>query len=184
MKRYVIYLVWALLISTTTFPFFDLSPWIVIDNTTKFDFICEIEARYSPCEKEAFTLFFKNDDNLNIVFSEEQDENENEYMKIIINFTCYAEHPSVLNPMFYEENELFNPEIKSLKFTHQSLQLTTFCSPIKKDHRYFSIAYQPDNGIMIHAGEISTYIKCLNNFKQMMRNVVLAALDATNWLPY
>lgn len=184
MKRNLPFLVCALLISTTTFPLFDLSPWIVIDNSTKFDFACEVEAAYYPVDSDNISVLINKDDNFNVSFDQAEDEDGNEYIKINIHFACASQCASVLNPMFYEDDELFNPKIKSVTLTHQSLQLTTFCYPTKKDLRYFSIEYQLDNGIIMKMNEISTYIKCLNNFKQTMRNVVLAALEATNWLPY
>ena len=174
----------SLLISTPTFPFFDLSPWIVIDNTTQFEFTCQIEALYYPSEDENRTIFINKDDNFNVSFDQCEDEDGNECIKIMIIFMCSAHHAIVLEPMFYEDDSLFNPEIKSLSLTHESLQIQTICYPTQQNNRYFSINYQPDNGFTVTNNEISTWITCVNNFKKAIRTIILAALNAVNWLPY
>lgn len=183
MKK-IIYLLYSLLIITASLPISALSPWIVVDNTTKFDFTCEVEIIYYDFDSENNTLFINNEDELSIFCDNGQDEQGNEFMKFTLSFDCQAGHTTVLNPIFYEYNEPCNPKIASVAFTHESLQLKAFCNPQREDHRYFSINYHPENGIYTNTQAISIYIKCLNNFKQTLRSIVLAALDVVNLLPY
>jgi hypothetical protein len=89
MKK-IIYLIYSLLVSTTIFPIFDLSPWIIIENKTKLDLVCKIEAMCYPSDNEKITLFMNNDSNFNITLDQDQDKDENEFLKITINFVCNA----------------------------------------------------------------------------------------------
>ncbi len=160
---------------------------MVIENKTKLDFACKIEAIcYQSDEEDHITLLLDNNNgnNLNITFDQGLDENNNEFLRIIINFTCGAETTFVYNPMFSENNILFNPEIKNVDFTHQSLQIINFCTPQNSDQRYFSIEQHKDFGIIAQMHPISMHIKCLNNFKQMVQALLAAAMHVTNLLPY
>ncbi len=177
------FLICSLLISTPLFSIFDVSPWIIIENKTKLDFECKFEAIYYPSDDEQITLTL-NDSNINVVFDNGEDENENEFLKITLTFVSYAEQAFVLNPIFSQDGIVFNPQITCLDFTHPSLQIFTFCNPTHIDHRYFSIEHQQEDGIITKMHAISMYVKCLNNFKQMIRNLLAAAMNATNLLPY
>ncbi len=174
------------LASSTIFPVFDLSPWIVVHNTTKFDVTCHIQAicHRDDFEDEDVTIITSNNENITVECFQEKDELGNDFMKITIGFICKAELATAFNPMFYRDDTIFNPQIKSVSITYETLQLTDFYDITNPEQRYFSIEYQEDAGITMHAQEISLYIRCLNNFKQTLRNIVIAALNATNYLPY
>lgn len=183
MKK-IIYFLCSLFIATTSAPILALSPWVVIDNRTKFDFACEIEVMYYDFNSDTSGLFFNTEEELHVTCDDGQDEDGNEYMKFTLNFYCPAERSIVFNPIFYEDDKPYNPEITSVAFTHESLQLKAFCDSKPEDHRYFSINYHAENGIHTNTQEISIYVKCLNSVKQTLRSIVLTALNVINRMPY
>ena len=79
---------------------------------------------------------------------------------------------------------MFNPQVKAVAINQESLQLTAIHNLETPDQRSFTVQYQPESGITMTAQEISMHIKCLNNFKQTIRNIIAAALSAVNHLPY
>ncbi len=180
MKK-VLFLLQILCFSSPIFSYFDLSPWIVINNNTKLELSCKIEA---TCNRADYEIVCPGDLNEMIAFNYFQNENGNEMMTFTISFSCPAEQIITCNPMFYKDGVIINPEIKAVTFVHNYLQLSTFCNPTDVDQRYFAVEYNPKIGITTKAQPISIYVKCLNNFKKTIRHVILAALNATNWLPY
>ena len=179
-----LYLICALTFSTSLFPIFDASPWIVVKNATKLDFVCKIDITCDELEDAEFTLYFDTYEDLDIEFYDASQYADGDLsLKATLTFTCPAEQTRIFNSIFYKDDILFFPKIMSVDFIHPSLQLTTFCTPTEND-RYFSIAHQPDHGIITDATPIALYIKCLSNFKQTLQALLAAALNATNWLPY
>ncbi|MDP3787918.1 MAG: hypothetical protein Q8Q60_01205 [Candidatus Chromulinivorax sp.] len=177
----------TLLLSTPIFSIFDLSPWIVVENKTKLNFLCKVEAIFYRSEGKQIILDIENiqdRENVHFVFENDEDDDENESLKVTINFISYAQQTFVFNSIFYIDGILENPEIINIDFTHQSLQIINFCTPTTINQRYFSIEQQEELGIITNTYEISIYIKCLNNFKQMIRNILAAASNAANLLPY
>jgi len=184
------YLICALTISTSLFPIFDLSPWIVVNNATKLDFVCQIEAVSYELEIEQALSFLQNctqqdeDGDFYVIFEEDQNSDKQNCMKMTITITCKAEQAIKRDRMFDEDKIMLNIKILSVSFTHESLQITTSCNPINFDQRYFSIEYQADYGIITKAAPIALYIKFLSNFKQATQSLLATMLNATNWLPY
>ena len=185
MKK-LIFLIFNLLIPTITLPNFNLSPWIIINNKSNLDFTCEIKAAcyQDDYEDDNITLMLNNNEELNFKCEHSYDEDGNDLIVFIIRLDCKAEQTTVLNPIFYHDDIMFNPPIKSIKIVHDSLQLTASCDSTSTNKLYFTIEHQSDRGITVQKQTISTYIRCLNNFKQTIRNTILAALNATNYLPY
>ncbi len=184
------YLIFALTISIPLFPIFDLSPWTVVNNATKLDFACKIEAISYELEIEHILYFLQNntqqdaEDDFYIIFTEEQDSDGQKFIKMTMMFTCKAEQAIKRDRMFDEDNLMLHIKITSVSFTHEPLQITAFCNLTNIDQRYFSIEYQPDSGVITNATPITLYIKCLSNFKQTMQSLLAATLSIVNSLPY
>lgn len=185
-KKNVVFLLCSLFTSTINFPILDLSPWIAVDNTTKLSLTCQIEAVYyrSDYEDENISIIANNNDDLTIKCKQEQNEDGNDFMHFTISFVCKPEQTSVFNPIFYEEDVMFNPQIKSVELTHESLQLRIVFNTTDLDQRYFTIKYDDDFGLIANQQAIPIYVKCLNNFKQTLRSIIIAALNAAQYLPY
>ena len=184
MKLKFFYLICAFTFSTSLFPIFDQSPWIIIKNGTKLDFVCTIEIVCDQLDDAELTLYFDTYNDLNIEFYDSYEYIDGDLcLQATLTFTCPAEQTKTFSSIFYRDNILFAPKIISVEFTHESLQLKTFCDPTEKD-RYFSVEHQSDYGIITCAMPIALYIKCLSNAKQTLQAILAAALNATNWLPY
>jgi hypothetical protein len=184
MKLKFFYLICALTSSISLFPIFDTSPWIVIKNATKLDFVCKIDITCDELENAEFTLYFDAYEDLDIKFYDSSQYADGDLsLKATLTFTLPTDQTKIFNSIFYKDDILFLPKIMSVEFIHESLQLKTFCDPTEKD-RYFSIEHQSDHGIITQASPIALYIKCLSNLKQTLQAVLAAALNATNWLPY
>ena len=151
---------------------------------------CQIEAISYELDFEQALSFFdnyiedKNNDDFYIIFTEEQDSNEQKFIKMTMMFTCKAEQAIKRDRMFDEDNLMLHIKITSVFFTHEPLQITAFCNLTNIDQRYFSIEYQPDSGVITNATPITLYIKCLSNFKQTMQSLLAATLSIVNSLPY
>ena len=186
MTQKIIILLSCLFITTTTFPIFDTSPWIIIENKTKLDLNCEFETicHLSEFKDEDIVLRSYNETSIKVKADRQLDENENVSIKFTLNFICNAESTITFNPIFYHNDILFNPEITLIDLTIDSLQLKNSCNPTHRDQRYFSIECHPEHGITVTMQPIPTYVKCLSNFKQTMRTIIMAALNAANCLPY
>ncbi|MBV8660847.1 MAG: hypothetical protein JO129_01720 [Candidatus Dependentiae bacterium] len=186
MTQKIIILLCSLLITTSTFPIFDTSPWIIIENKTKLDINCELETicYLSEYKDEEILLRSYNETSVKIRADRQLDENENVFIKFTLNFDCNAESTITFNPIFYHNESTFNPEITSIVVTIDSLQLKSFYNPASIDYRHFCIECHPDYGIIMTMQPISAYIKCLSNFKQTMRSIIMTALYLTNQLPY
>ncbi|MGZ6251344.1 MAG: hypothetical protein ACXWL2_04905 [Candidatus Chromulinivorax sp.] len=169
---------------------FNDSPWLVIENQTPFDFNCTITTRYDKDNKtiyeDGFLILTQNNPiQLNIQYQHQEDQQNVPYLQSIIQFNCRAEESITINPLFSTiEGKIFYPKIESLELQQNSLQLTIPFDNINIKHRYFVITYNDEEGFSAKQNEIPLYIACCNNIKQSIRNVILALLQATNYLPY
>ena len=185
MKNLIIVIL-SLLIPAMSLPNISLSPWLLINNKTNLDFICKIEAYCYEDDYEAdkITLMFNNNEEPNFKCEQEYDEDGNGLIVFTFQLDCKAEQATVFNPILYYDDVMFNPPVRSVNIVHKSLQLTAVCDSIGADELHFTIEHQLDHGIIVQKQTISTYVRCLNNFKQIIRNAFLSALNAVSYLPY
>lgn len=185
-KKYILFIA---LLSTTlqTLTILDLSPWLVIENKTKLDFTGTISAHFAQADDMEVMLYMDrihDSENINIEFDTIVDANEDESLLVSITFTAYAGKTFILNSIFTVDEVACNPSIDHILFNQPSLQISHHCVPTTPNQRYFSLTQDPDRGFITNSSEISLYIKCCNNFKQMLCNLFAAAINATNYLPY
>lgn len=184
MKKIILF-IFCIFFNATAISVFDLSPWLVIDNTTPLTMTCKVEivCYQSNYQNKSISLITNNNDNIFIQYSQNTDVNNQNYMHITINVPCKAESTIALNPILSCDDRLINPEITEISFTQESLQLTYVMNPTI-ENRYFIINYESYEGITITEQPISIYIKCLNSFKQIVYNTVAAIIDAGKWLSH
>ncbi|MBP6869321.1 hypothetical protein KBC04_00335 [Candidatus Babeliales bacterium] len=186
MKK-IILLIINLLFCSQVFSIFDLSPWLIIDNKTPFNFVClmHIVCYESDYEGQITTSIPDNSDEIAVQIKRNcYDEEGNEFVLFNININCRAESTIILDPKFYDGDNIFNPKIAAVYFTEDSLQIALWGYQAAQENRYFSIDYDLYSGITTTAKAIPIHIKCYNNFKQMVQSAIAAAVNATSWLPY
>lgn len=185
MNYKLLYLFAILSLPTPILPFLNNSPWIVIDNDAQLDFNCQIKALYiKPEDQEEIILYFNVDDNFHITFEDAVTQDDTPCFNITIECACNAQKTMIIYPMFFDaDKNSCNPELLSVSFYHQALQIALQDSK-KPENNHFALRYQEDRGITLQTEPLSVYIKCLNSFKQTIRAIILCALNATDWLPY
>ncbi len=165
-----------------------IEPLITVHNTTNIDMQCIVECVYYLPENafEKFDIKFNANKNHNIFVNwiAQVDEHGNDYLQMFINFDCNNNSITTLNNLIYFNNAPCNVIINSVECKNHRLQIQTWCNLTSADQPKVVISYQPDYGFDISPEKKSLYVTCAHNFKQMLQSLLLAALQATNYLPY
>jgi hypothetical protein len=166
----------------------DLSPWLVIDNKTKLDMQINIASKFYLKDNQDNLMHFNLDDkdfeNLDIYYSFHEDNNEKIYLNLECIVYCKAESQTILTSMLFCDEVLCNPVIESVTCTNLCLQLQTCCDRLKYSDSYITVQYDAKSGINLYAQPIPIYSKYLQKFKKIVQSLLVAALQATNSLPY
>ena len=186
MKKSIIYF-FIFLLSLSTHMYADKKHWISFNNTTKFDMECTIEGLcyLSDDHKNLEVDFDANDDyNIFVECGLKTNIDGKDYIKVIITFDCNQQSTAVINSLLFCNNIPCDITIQSVACKNHRLQLQTFCNITKADQYKVILEYSPDYGIDLYPEKISFYATYAHKFKQILQNILLAALQATNYLPY
>lgn len=164
----------------------NLSPWIVIENKTPFGMDCSIKAWFygDDYQGDAITIVPDNNRSLVIQYTQFHHDSDLAAIMVTIMFSCNPYETKSINPLFADLVGLCNPKIQSVACTYESLQLTAQVKSPAESERYFSLQYHPKVGIVAKAQQIPWYMTLCSNLKQGIKNIILAALHAADWLPY
>lgn len=162
-------------------------PWLDIKNNSNFTMTCTIQmAYYIEGQLENKTIFvnIEEEPNLIVNFRPEQDEDGKDFVEISMIFDVAAHTTKSFESIFRDDEAMFNPKIISILMINHELQIK-HAYDLKHDYETsFLIDYADTIGFTLTTQSKSLYIDCMSYIKKTIRNILLAALRATESLPY
>ena len=166
--------------------FLDSSPWLIIDNQTEFDFVCTLKGSIPHLDSNDSQLLMSTSGaKINAITSTAITANyEFPSTSIVLNIHCPTGTTITFNSPLFDPSQANHITIESFQAVHESLQIAIPWDTSNNHQRHFSISHDPINGITATSSYISLYTRWLHTFKQGLKNILLAALQVLEKLPY
>ncbi len=163
------------------------NPWFGIKNNSDFTMTCTMQMAYYIEEQQENKTVYVNlekDPSVVINFRPEQGETGKDFVAINMTFDIAARTTKSFESIFREDDTTFNPKIISIFMINNELQIKHAYDLTHDYETSFIIDYADNVGFTLTAQSKSFYIDCMSSIKQTIRKILLAALRATESMPY